>query len=367
MKKCVFATFVFIAGSSALAQPFQLIVTVSPPGSDGNPANWQPTERIGINGSGGSIFALADIPTTEVFDPAGIAFRSASDLFVGNRHGNILGLGSISRFTLSPDGATTTFVQNFTAPGMIGVHELAYDATRDQLFATSVNNGVFRFGFDAGGQPVFVNSFAAGRRARGIVVHPNGEFLYLTQASGTIYTFRLDANNGVTELAPMTVPGASNLHFFCVSPDARHVYLGDINASAVFRFRLASEGGLTLDQTIPSSAAIDLAFSPDYREMYVGNHFQGGINRFTTIDQSSWTPAGQIVTPSMGGFGTYTAPGCVADFNFDGFIDFFDYDAFVACFEGLACPPGRDPDFNGDGFVDFVDYDEFVEVFELGC
>ena len=30
MKKCVFATFVFIAGSSALAQPFQLIVTVSP-------------------------------------------------------------------------------------------------------------------------------------------------------------------------------------------------------------------------------------------------------------------------------------------------------------------------------------------------
>ena len=58
---------------------------------------------------------------------------------------------------------------------------------------------------------------------------------------------------------------------------------------------------------------------------------------------------------------------CVADFNDDGFVDFSDYDAFVECFEGLPCPPGRDPDFNGDGFVDFYDYDAFVELFETGC
>ncbi len=130
MLKSVVALVAFGAGSAAVAQPFQLIVTVSPPGSSSNPANWQPTLRVGVNGPGGSTFGLPSIPTTEVFDPAGIAFRSASDLFVGNRHGNILGLGSISRFTLSPDGSTTTFVQNFTAPGMVGVHEIAYDATR---------------------------------------------------------------------------------------------------------------------------------------------------------------------------------------------------------------------------------------------
>jgi hypothetical protein len=58
---------------------------------------------------------------------------------------------------------------------------------------------------------------------------------------------------------------------------------------------------------------------------------------------------------------------CGADFNGDGFVDFFDYDAFVACFEGSACPPDRDADFNRDGFVDFFDYDAFVELFETGC
>jgi endonuclease/exonuclease/phosphatase family metal-dependent hydrolase len=56
-----------------------------------------------------------------------------------------------------------------------------------------------------------------------------------------------------------------------------------------------------------------------------------------------------------------------ADFNADGFADFFDYDDFVACYEGFGCPPGKDADFNGDGFADFFDYDDFVLAYEEGC
>jgi hypothetical protein len=54
---------------------------------------------------------------------------------------------------------------------------------------------------------------------------------------------------------------------------------------------------------------------------------------------------------------------CAADFNGDGFVDFFDYAEFVGTFEG------GDPraDFNGDGFIDFFDYSEFVAAFEAGC
>ncbi len=58
---------------------------------------------------------------------------------------------------------------------------------------------------------------------------------------------------------------------------------------------------------------------------------------------------------------------CQADFNGDGFVDFFDFDGFVACFEGGPCPPGRSADYNGDGFADFFDYDGFVAAFEAGC
>lgn len=54
---------------------------------------------------------------------------------------------------------------------------------------------------------------------------------------------------------------------------------------------------------------------------------------------------------------------CAADFDRDGFVDFFDFDAFVQAFVN------GDPraDFNGDGFIDFFDYDDFVLVFTRGC
>lgn len=49
-----------------------------------------------------------------------------------------------------------------------------------------------------------------------------------------------------------------------------------------------------------------------------------------------------------------------ADFDGDGFVDLFDFDAFVTDFESGG--PGAD--FNQDCFVDFFDYDEFVAAFE---
>jgi hypothetical protein len=63
----------------------------------------------------------------------------------------------------------------------------------------------------------------------------------------------------------------------------------------------------------------------------------------------------------------WTADRCHADFNSDGFLDFFDYDQFVNCFETGACPADASADFNADGFVDFFDYDAFVQAFETGC
>jgi hypothetical protein len=54
---------------------------------------------------------------------------------------------------------------------------------------------------------------------------------------------------------------------------------------------------------------------------------------------------------------------CPADFNGDGFMDFTDFDAFVAAFEAGEASA----DFNGDGFMDFTDFDAFVAAFEAGC
>jgi hypothetical protein len=63
----------------------------------------------------------------------------------------------------------------------------------------------------------------------------------------------------------------------------------------------------------------------------------------------------------QGGF--WVSDACPADFNLDGFVDFFDFDDFVIAFES------GDPsaDFNSDSFIDFFDFDDFTLAFETGC
>jgi hypothetical protein len=53
---------------------------------------------------------------------------------------------------------------------------------------------------------------------------------------------------------------------------------------------------------------------------------------------------------------------CKPDLNEDGFLDFFDYDAYINRYER-----GFMADYNDDGFVDFFDYDAFVADFGRGC
>jgi hypothetical protein len=54
---------------------------------------------------------------------------------------------------------------------------------------------------------------------------------------------------------------------------------------------------------------------------------------------------------------------CTADFDFDGFLTFEDFDAFVGAFEAGSASA----DFNSDGFLTFEDFDAFVSSFEAGC
>ncbi|QOJ00799.1 MAG: VCBS repeat-containing protein [Phycisphaeraceae bacterium] len=55
--------------------------------------------------------------------------------------------------------------------------------------------------------------------------------------------------------------------------------------------------------------------------------------------------------------------GPAADFNMDGFVDFFDADAFLAAWE--AGDPRADRD--GDGTLSAVDVRVFIDQFDLGC
>jgi hypothetical protein len=73
-----------------------------------------------------------------------------------------------------------------------------------------------------------------------------------------------------------------------------------------------------------------------------------------------------VVTSPCGTATSRTATvsrGCTADFNCDGFVDFFDYDAFIQEFEAGT----EASDCNNDDFIDFFDVDCFATAFAAGC
>jgi hypothetical protein len=74
----------------------------------------------------------------------------------------------------------------------------------------------------------------------------------------------------------------------------------------------------------------------------------------------------QLIPNTGAGNGLFviTVPGaCLADFNNDSVVDFFDYLDFVQAFSA----DDISADFNADGIVDFFDYLDFVQAFSSGC
>ena len=122
----------------------------------------------------------------------------------------------------------------------------------------------------------------------------------------------------------------------------------------------------------PKHFFVGCEFNVDPTGMYGPPH--SGVTQmvFTPLDVTSNRVAqsAHFFSTNMDSFelgNPGVTPICPADFNGDGFADFFDFSDFVTCFEGGACPPGTSADFNGDGFPDFFDFSDFVTAFEAGC
>ena len=58
---------------------------------------------------------------------------------------------------------------------------------------------------------------------------------------------------------------------------------------------------------------------------------------------------------------------CSTDTDGDGFVDWFDFFAFVECFTGGVCENPDLADIDGDGTLDMLDFSAFVDQFENGC
>lgn len=140
------------------------------------------------------------------------------------------------------------------------------------------------------------------------------------------------------------------------------------------QFTITGPGGavpFTFSYDAPTNTAVLTANSA----------FAGGTYTVTALDTITTVASGQRIDgemsapssagslPSGDGLAlgnavfTFTVDGCVADFNGDATVDFFDYLDFVAAFSSNA----SNADFNADTSIDFFDYLDFVAAFSAGC
>lgn len=147
--------------------------------------------------------------------------------------------------------------------------------------------------------------------------------------------------------------------------DADYVLRWGAFGSAAGEMRLSCRGGVVvsaqsdadLAELPPEGTPIPFSFRVPTLDLEMALHHVAGYPYEATIGTSDGSSAPLWETIR-----------CAADWNLDGFIDGFDYDEFVMCFESEAdCGWHGAADFNTDGFVDGFDYDEFVQAFELGC
>lgn len=277
---------------------FFLVVTESPVSPDPNGSNWGGILRQEIAKSNAAATPGQGIPKSVFRDPLGLAFRNKSaEMFVSNRQGNS-GMTNILRFRY--DAKTESFTPAgapITAPGIVGIHQITFNPAEDELFAATMDQGLFRFKLDASGNWQPNGTLADHSWIRGLVVSPSGKRLYATGASNVVRQWDL-SQPGSPELTQLTVPsstasGPVYMHYMWRADN--DVYVGAFNANVIMHFTIDPADDITLSDMIPASnSPSGIALSPDGREMFaLGTVNSSVIQRFSLVN-GSWTPTTTI-------------------------------------------------------------------------
>jgi hypothetical protein len=119
---------------------------------------------------------------------------------------------------------------------------------------------------------------------------------------------------------------------------------------------------LEQDYDLVGAPVINLTATPFYiqRATDANRFFDGAMDEIVLYPR---VLSASEVADHYSALGAAATPPCLADYNGDCAVDFFDYLDFVNAFSVSAFGA----DFNNDGSIDFFDYLDFVDAFSRGC
>jgi 6-phosphogluconolactonase (cycloisomerase 2 family) len=231
--------------------------------------------------------------------------------------GLFIGCGSLAVFDRGPTGELSTIqvLRNNLdgVEGLSGTTAAAISHDGAHLYVASRGGSLAVFSRNAAtGELAFVQVLKDGvdgmdglARAIGVVVSPDGSYVYVTASDDNSLTvFARDAVTGQLDLAQVLRDGSDGVDALrgteglAVSPDGTHVYVGASRDSAVTVFvRDPETGELAPAQTLTHQTSArdglrnpdSLVFSPDGRHIYVTGGPASGRSGITAFSRDEST------------------------------------------------------------------------------
>lgn len=273
----------------------------------GNTALYGGLQRYDFASAGGSATLGTGVPSAQLNDPVGLRF-SGGNLYVGNRHGNTLGTGSVQSFAWDGSnlsgGATIATATSTSHAGFHGIDV----APNGDLFATTVSGGTRRFRDSGSGFQDIGGTSAA--HVRDVLISPDGSKMYETMLNGVIRVTQI-LGNGFGTSTDFRVNGANTMHQMTWRGGS--IFATSFNSGTVHQVMVDANYNLTSSSVVANyNGAIGIAFSNDEQEMYVASHTGNSIGRFMS-NGGAWVANGAIQTGrNMGYLATVPEPGTFA-------------------------------------------------------
>ncbi|HLO97625.1 MAG TPA: hypothetical protein VK171_03430, partial [Fimbriimonas sp.] len=258
MRPIVLISVVFGAASLASAQ-HTLFAAESVSGSlGGNTSLYGGLQQYDFASTGGAFVAGPGLTPGQLNDPVGVFF-SGSSLYVGNRHGNNQGLGSVQKFSWdgsSLSGGATVATQSSSS--FQGFHGFTF-APNGDMFVTTVNGGTRRYR-DSGSGLVDIGGTSSGA-VRDAWISPDGSKLFETTVGNTIVVTDVLANSFGSS-SSFGVAGSNAMHQMAFRGGS--LYVTGFNSSTVHQISLDGSYNPVSSSIVANiNAALGIAFSPD--------------------------------------------------------------------------------------------------------
>jgi len=240
--------------------------------------------------------------------------------------------GSISQYTIGPNGALTPMTTPSVATGGNDPRDITADPSGKYIYATNITSETvsqFTVGADgaltAMATPTLLVGDTSGGKLyypMGITVHPTGKYAYLVNNQmGTINLYAVGADGSLTAMASPTVRAGGYPVAIAVDPSGKWAYVPTGDGNNVAQFTIdGTTGALTpmaAATVATGSNAYDIKLTPNGKYAYVANYFSAFISQYdvdagtgaltpmtvpTAAIPSSGTGAASIVVDPSGRF-----------------------------------------------------------------